>query len=299
MEQNVEMESDSAKSEKEEISQFKDLVDESMDKDDNSYNEMMEQKKKKEKNPSNKAKKKFNEIIYNYKSTQENLNNIIMDIEKLDKIHNLFVSNAENKLRFHEYGIYVDDIYYQIKLLKIEYHCNNQIQFDNINKLYKDLYRLYNLLVKKLISMKFEINPYNSIVSLKVKMNQERKNYLVKIKPYNEIADNHIHLDECIVLYNEIEQRTTEFQTGIYEILKSIKNVDEQNSEGVLLHTYLISLKSEKEKAEIEISHYQKLLMGILNSHLEMSSKYLKRTKIISEEVTNHEVIRTQSKSDS
>lgn len=243
-----------------------------------------------------KAKKTFHKIIQNYRLIQDNLNNTLEDIEKLEKVHHIFVSNAENKLRFHEYGTYVDDIYFQINLLKLEYQCQITIQHLNINKLYKDLFRLFNRLIKKLISMKFENAHGNDFHKMKDRIQQERKNYFIKIKPFNEISENFIHIDECLVIYSEIDLRISDFQNAVDEMIQSIRDADEQRHDGVLLQTFLISLKSEKEKAEIEHYHYKKLLIGILNSHLEISNKYLERTTQISKEIINSSVISSTKK---
>jgi hypothetical protein len=229
-----------------------------------------------------KAKKRFHDILHNYKSIQTNIDNMQDDIEKLEKIHQKFVLNSENKLSFHEFSSYVDDIFYQINLLRTEHCCQTKIQLQNVNKFYKDLYRLFNRIVKKIISRKTEYKSAEKIIA-------ERKNYFIKIKPFNEISENYIHIDECSILFTEIELRISEFCNTIQEISQSILNTEEQRHEGVLLSTFLISLKTEKEKAQIEHDHFKKLLIGILNSHLKISSKYLERTTQISQEVTNDE----------
>jgi hypothetical protein len=241
-----------------------------------------------------KSTKKFNKIIKNYKSIDDNLVNTLTDIQKLEKIHNKFVSNAENKVRFHEYGTYIDDIYYQLSLLKMEYNCQQNIQSQNITKLYKDIFRLYNKIVKKLISIKIEntnIDLYNNPLMDRSHWNEklvtEKKQYFNKVKPFNEISENHILIEDCIILFNEIESRLNDITNAIQDIMNAILNVEEQNLDGILLSTYLISLKSEKEKVEIEHNVYHKLLLGILNSHIDISNKYLERTNQISKEIIN------------
>jgi len=233
--------------------------------------------------------KKFNLLIKNYKSIQENLFNTKDDISKLEKIHLKFVTNAENKVRFHEYGTYIDDIYYQIKLLKLEYGCQEEIQNQNIIKLYKDLYRLYNKVVKKVLSIRTENNQTNLIGKKQIyeKNILDRKPFYQKIKPFNEITDNYINIDDCITLYSELETRLSDFLNSIQEIVNSIMVAEEQKMDGLLLQTYLISLNSEKEKCLIEHEVFQKLLKGILNSHMDVSIKYLDKTTKISKEIIN------------
>lgn len=234
--------------------------------------------------------KKFNKIIRNYKSIQDNLNNTYDDILKLEKIHYRFVSNAENKIRFHEYGTYIDDIFYQLRLLKIEYHSQLEIQNHNIGKLYKDLFRLYSKIIKKLISIKIENNNLTAMMDKKQiddKIQSDRKQYFQKVKPFNEIADNYINLEDCSILYNELETRLGDLLNAIQDILNSIGIAEEQKLDGLLLQTYLISLNSEKEKSIIEREVFEKLLRGILISHIDISKKYLERTIKISKEIIN------------
>lgn len=233
--------------------------------------------------------KKFNLLVKNYKTIQDNLINTKEDISKLEKIHFKFVNHAENKLRFHEYGTYIDDIYYQIKLLKVEYACQEEIQKQNINKLYKDLYRLYNKVVKKVLSIRIENNHSDFLGRKEIgeKFIFDRKPFYQKIKPFNEITDNHINIDDCITLYGELEARLSDFLNSIQEIVNSIMVAEEQKMDGLLLQTYLISLNSEKEKCLIEHEVFQKLLKGILTNHMDVSTKYLERTTKISKEILN------------
>jgi hypothetical protein len=233
--------------------------------------------------------KKFNVSIKNYKSVQDNLLNTKEDIVKLEKIHHKFVTNAENKLRFHEYGTYIDDIYYQIKLLKLEYVCQEEIQTQNINKLYKDLYRLYNKVVKKVLSIRIENTQANLLGRREVneRFVSDRKPFYQKIKPFNEVKDIQINIDDCIILYSELETRLSDFLNAIQEIANSIMIAEEQKMDGLLLQTYLISLNSEKEKCLIEHEVFQKLLKGILMNHIDISIKYLERTNQISKEILN------------
>ena len=176
-------------------------------------------------------------------------------------------------------------------MLKLEYKCQEEIQNQNINKLYKDLFRLYNKIVQKVLSIKFENkqNNYNSTTSkeIKQKLFLERKPYYQKIKIYNEVTDNQINIDDCINLYTELESRLSDFLNSIQEIANSIMMAEEQKMDGLLLQTYLISLNSEKEKFLIEHEVFQKLLKGILANHMDVSNKYLERTINISKDIIN------------
>ena len=238
----------------------------------------------------NKNLQQFNKIVKNYRAITDNLINTSDDINKLEKIHNKFVSHAENKMRFHEYGTYIDDIYSQINVLKMEYQCQLTIQSMNINKFYKDLFRLYNKIVKKLISVRMENNNITLLIDKKHvqdKIQNEKKQFYTKIKQFNEVGDNNFSVDDCIVLYNEVEVRLQDLLNSVQDITNAIKMAEEQTSDGLLLQTYLISLNGEREKTLIEHDVFQKLLNGILYSHIDISKKYLERTNTISREIVN------------
>jgi hypothetical protein len=232
----------------------------------------------------------FESILKNYKNIKSNLENINEDIEKLEKVHFNFVNNAENKLRFHEYGVYIDDIYYQIKLLKMEYTNQMNIQMHNINKMYKDLYRLYYKVVKKLISIHIENSNLTPLIDKKHvndKIVNEKKQYFSKIKIFNEISNDNYSIEDCECIYIELESRLDELVRTVDNINNIINNVKEKFSEGLLLQTYLISLKGEKDKIIIEYNMFHKILKSTLLSHLDISTKYFNRTSVISKEIVN------------
>jgi hypothetical protein len=164
----------------------------------------------------------FESILKNYKNIKSNLENINEDIEKLEKVHFNFVNNAENKLRFHEYGVYIDDIYYQIKLLKMEYTNQMNIQMHNINKMYKDLYRLYYKVVKKLISIHIENSNLTPLIDKKHvndKIVNEKKQYFSKIKIFNEISNDNYSIEDCECIYIELESR-------LDELVRTVDNIN-------------------------------------------------------------------------
>lgn len=246
--------------------------------------------RKEEKNNNQFNEEQFEKLLKNYKTIKNNLDNIQEDIDKLEKVHFNFVNNVENKLRFHEYGVYIDDIFYQIKLLKLEYSNQSNIQIHNINKMYKDFFRLYSKIVKKLISIHIENSNLTPLIDKKHvsdKIINEKKQYFSKIKIFNEISNDNYTIDDCECIYTELESRLDELVRTVDNIKNIINNVKEKYSEGLLLQTYLISLSGEKDKIVIEYNMFNRLLKSTLASHLDISTKYLNRTETISKEIIN------------
>lgn len=227
-------------------------------------------------------KEKFNTIIRNYKHVYNYLENIKQDIEKLKKIHTIYVTQSENKIRFHEYGIYIDDIFYQIKILKMEHKNMMEIYQNNLNKLYKDVFRLYRLIIKKLIEINIE---NNTNVDKNEKIITDKKQYYTKIKIFNEIENDDYTIEEAIILYDELINRLNDFYLCISKIEKNIREMRKKSLDGFLLQTYVISLSYEKNRIDIEYSMFHKILSSILEIHTNISRKYCKRAEQISNEV--------------
>ena len=100
---------------------------------------------------------KFIKIQEYYDKINKNLENMSEDIDKLNNTHKYYLKSATDDIHFH-YSVYIDDIFFQKKILFIEYNCMHDIYHDNINKFYRDLYKLFNKIIKLLISIIYENN---------------------------------------------------------------------------------------------------------------------------------------------
>ena len=107
---------------------------------------------------------KYDSIISNYKSLIENLSNISSDIKKLENIHNAYINNDDmSSLNF---SIYVDDIKHQINLTKMEYKYISDVLYLNLNKFYRDLFKLYTKIVRNLLDI-YKENKDGNLVQYK------------------------------------------------------------------------------------------------------------------------------------
>ncbi len=113
---------------------------------------------------------KFSVIIVNYKEMLKNITNISDDIKKLEHVHNMYINSG--KLDMLNNSIYVDDIKHQIDIIKIEYDYMSVMVQKNLNKFYRDLFKLYNKIVKNLLTIYKE----NKDIIIKIWNNSDKIN---------------------------------------------------------------------------------------------------------------------------
>lgn len=268
--------------------------------------------------------KLFNIIVENYKKINLNLNNMIEDLESLKMVHGEYISNSSKKQKFHDYGVYVDDIYFQIKILKEEYNCMNNIYNMSMEKCYRDLYKLYLKIINRLIEVftenievikklesskgkqpetaalldKFmEKMEMSKISNLKTSPNaieeltsEQRQKYMKKIKTYKEFSNNTSYTYEDMkVLFGELMKRLLELKESSVLITSHVNDMMKSGSKGLLIQTYIISLTGEKDKIDVDWEVYKKILDSIIATQLKISKKFVIKTEKIADEYTDSE----------
>ena len=88
----------------------------------------------------NEITEKYKKIVENYKSIHANLKNISEDIKVLEGVHNIYINSID--MSSLNYSIYVDDIKHQINITKNEYDYISKTFDMNIEKFYRDLFKL-------------------------------------------------------------------------------------------------------------------------------------------------------------
>ena len=242
---------------------------------------------------------KFIKIQEYYNKINKNLENMSEDVEKLDNTHKYYLKSSQNvpgatDVHFH-YSVYIDDIFFQKNILQTEYNCMNEIYLNNLNKLYRDLYKLFNKIIKLLINL---VNENNKLIlkindfdntKLSIQNTDElRKKYYINIKIYHEInsIDEKFLLDDVKILYDLIIKRNIDINDNIKQIRSHIASIDKKISKGIFIETFKISLIGTIETFSLEYNLYIKIFNSILNNHILIANKYFNRTKNISEEVT-------------
>jgi hypothetical protein len=242
---------------------------------------------------------KFIKIQEYYDKISKNLENMTEDIEKLDNTHKYYLKSSTDvsvitDVHFH-YSVYIDDIFFQKNILQREYNCMNEIYLNNLNKLYRDLYKLFNKIIKLLINLVNENNKLilkiNDIDNTKLSIQnieELRKKYYINIKIYHEInsIDEKFLLDDVKILYDLIIKRNNDINDNIKQIKSHIASIDKKINKGIFIETFKISLVGTIETFTVEYNLYIKIFNSILNNHLFIANKYFNRTKNISEEVT-------------
>ena len=244
----------------------------------------------------------FNKICNYYNKTDENLKNMSIDLEKLNTTHLFYIKSINeentntyiNNNNFH-YSVYIDDIFYQKKILTMEYECMLNINNFNIDKFYRDLYKLYLKIIKLLVNVIHEnnklvtkINDIDNIKNNIESIEDIRKKFLSDIKIYKE-SDNinqKFNYDDIKKIFNAINKRNTNINDYIKDIHKHILIVDKKVNKGMLIETFKISFNGNIESLGLEHNLYIKIFESIITNHYNISKKYYIRTKNISDEIT-------------
>ena len=244
----------------------------------------------------------FNKINENYEKTNQNLENMANDLEKLNNTHLFYIKSISeennnvylNNNSFH-YSVYIDDIFYQEKILSMEYECMLNIYNFNIDKFYRDLYKLYLKIVKLLVNVIHEnnklitkINGIDNVKSNVQNIEDIRRKFLYDIKIYKESESSFqkFNSDDIKKIFHAILKRNSDIQEYIKDIRKHITIVDKKVNRGMLIETFKISFNGNIDSLILENDLYSKILESIISNHYHVSKKYCIRTKNISDEVT-------------
>ena len=244
----------------------------------------------------------FNKIYNYYNKTDENLKNMSIDLEKLNNTHLFYIKSINeenantyiNSNNFH-YSVYIDDIFYQKKILTMEYECMLNINNFNIDKFYRDLYKLYLKIIKLLVNVIHEnnklvtkINDIDNIKNNVESIEDIRKKFLSDIKIYKEFdsINQKFSYDDIKKIFNAINKRNTNINEYIKDIHKHILIVDKKVNKGMLIETFKISFNGNIESLGLEHNLYIKIFESIITNHYNISKKYYIRTKNISDEIT-------------
>jgi hypothetical protein len=266
---------------------------------------------------------KFNLIVENYRAIMKNITNVSDDIKKLENVHGMYINSG--KLDMLNNSIYVDDIKYQIDIIKIEYDYLSKIYQSNINKFYRDLFKLYNKVIKYLLTVYKEnkdiiIRIWNNNEKIEGETNdfkklkkvikviadstrtsgsyasdskifeEIKKKHYSKIKLYDELDTIHnYHLDDVVIIYQELELRLTDLKLSKELIKINLLDVKHKTDKGILGQTFVMDLNGRVDRIQIDYSIIIKLLESIVNIHLTLSNKYNKLSLTIANSVSYDE----------
>lgn len=262
---------------------------------------------------------KYNKIIENYESIHANLKNIFDDIKTLEGIHNIYINSID--MSSLNYSIYVDDIKHQINITQNEHDYINNTYLMNIEKLYRDLFKLYNRVTKIILSIFKEnkdtiVKIWNSseksvsethdfkkfkkairtlsenvrapmpIINDNKIFEEIKKQYYSEIRIYNELNNYHKYdLNDVIVIFNNLIKRFEELELSKELIKMSINDIKNKTDKGVLGQTFVMDLNGKSDRITVDYNILLKLLESIIGIHTSLSEKYKNMAQTIADQV--------------
>jgi len=262
---------------------------------------------------------KYNKIIENYESIHANLKNIFEDIKTLEGIHNIYINSID--MSSLNYSIYVDDIKHQINITQNEHDYINNTYSMNIEKLYRDLFKLYNRVTKIILSIFKEnkdtiVKIWNSseksvsethdfkkfkkairtlsenvrapmpIINDNKIFEEIKKQYYSEIRIYNELNNYHKYdLNDVIVIFNNLIKRFEELELSKELIKMSLNDIKNKTDKGVLGQTFVMDLNGKSDRITVDYNILLKLLESIIGIHTSLSEKYKNMAQTIADQV--------------
>jgi hypothetical protein len=262
---------------------------------------------------------KYNKIISNYKNIKFNIQNIYNDIKKLEGVHNVYINS--NDLSSLNSSIYVDDIKHQINVTEIEYEYVEKIYNKNLDKFYRDLFKLYNRITKLLLTVyrenrhiiikiwnSHEKITYNSDDFKKLKksikliadsartsinintddkiFDEIRRYFYRDIIIYNELYNKqNIDLENIVKLFDLLKLRLDELKYSKEFISINLDDIQHKTDKGILGQTFIMDLYGKNNRIIVDYNILITILESIINMQMSISEKYNNFSQIIAEQV--------------
>jgi hypothetical protein len=262
----------------------------------------------------------YKKIIENYKNFNGNIRNINEDIKNLENIHHLYIRSVDTSAI--NYSVYIDDIKHQINLTRIEFEYINQIYLINIEKLYRDLFKLYNRVTKNLLmiykenkdliikiwksneKINYETAEFRKLKkSIKLMSDNARSNnpttndnkifeeikkqYYLNIIIYNEMEKTHVYeIDDIVKIFDNLTKRIEELLLSCELIKINLIDIQSKTEKGILGQTFMMDLNGKKDRIKVDYNIVVKILESTINMHFNLSEKYSSVSKKISDEVS-------------
>lgn len=270
----------------------------------------------------------YNKIIDNFKKYNINIKNIYEDINKLESVHHVYTNTSD--MTSVNYSIYVDDIKHQINITRIEYEYINNIYNINIEKMYRDLFKLYNKITKLLLTIfkdnrdviikiwksseriDFDSSDFKKLKkSIKLISDNSRSNnplsndnkifdeikkqYYLDVKIYNDIEKKQLYeLNDIMKIFDMLIKRLEELYLSRELIRMNLLDIQTKTDKGILGQTFIMDLNGKSDRIKVDYNIMIKLLESTLNIHLSLAERYNNISLIISKQV-NYDDDTTQS----
>ncbi len=265
----------------------------------------------------------FGKIINNYKSIYVNLKNIFEDIKILEGVHHVYINSID--MTSLNYSIYVDDIKHQINITKSEYDYINNIYNLNIEKLYRDIFKLYNRVTKIILTIFKEnkdtvVKIWNSSEKItsesaefkKLKrcirslaenarsstpilgdnkiFDEIKKQYYMDIIIYNDMSNTHSYnINDVENIFKNLMKRLEELNLSKELIIMNLVDIKNKTDKGILGQTFVMDLNGKSDRINVDYCILVKILESIIAIHIALSDKYKNMAQTIADQVNYNE----------
>ncbi len=265
----------------------------------------------------------FNKIIDNYKSIYLNLKNIFEDIKVLEGVHHVYINSID--MTSLNYSIYVDDIKHQINITKTEYDYINKTYNLNIEKFYRDLFKLYNRITKIILTIFKEnkdtvVKIWNSsekitsessefkklkrcirtlaenarsstpILSDNKIFDEIKKQYYMDIIIYNDMENTHSYnINDVQNIFTNLMKRLEELNLSKELIIMNLTDIRNKTDKGILGQTFVMDLNGKSDRINVDYCILVKILESIIAIHIALSDKYKNMAQTIADQVNYNE----------
>jgi hypothetical protein len=224
---------------------------------------------------------KIESTIKMYKYLDIYIADIYNDIKNVNDIHANLYKGIFKKEHYYQYGVYIDDIYFQKLVMTKEIQQVEYLRGISIRKLYADLFRLYQRIIKKYLDLLKESDTAGSLKKYYTELNIRIFNELdiMTIYKYRDIENISQHLELYLTniwnIYNDMK--------------KNIDNMKEKVNVGYSMESFILAYMGEVIKLETDIKTLNDMYDLILKLNEKILIKLLKRSKVISSEVSDNQ----------
>lgn len=218
-------------------------------------------------------------IIKHYKLLENYIENIYNDIKNINELHTNLLNTFDKREIFNQYGIYIDDIYFQKNFILREVKHIENLKSFIIRKLYADLFHLYQKIIKRFININNETNNISIIKKYYTEHNIRIFNELdfITIYKFKDIENISTHINNYISLIKNIHN----------DMISNINIMNTKIENGYNMGSFVIAYSSEMNKLNEDIITFEKILQHTIKTNYNILNKLITRAKCIANEVSD------------
>jgi hypothetical protein len=264
-----------------------------------------------------KIKECFNIILNNYKKIDSNNKLSVDNIKKVDNVYQIYINSEQ--IDSVNYSVHINDIRHQVMITTIEHKYSCDVNQINTTKIYYDLFKLYNRLIKILLSIytenkimikkiwgtnnlfvdestKFKklktfiktiAQKYSGVTDEITMLTCIKKYHYSTIKIHNELNENDkVNYESTELLFSEICNTLEELLLTTELIKINLSDIKNKISKGINGSAFMTDLLCKIDKIKSEYKYILNILNSILDIHKNLSNKYLLISNKILEDIS-------------